>query len=509
MNRIFIGLLLSACIPAFGAASQAADSVEVSSPPEHDDSTGRPVVIGDGPQLFLDDHLVADMKNLNRHVCLPRKSAKNPVLTCEHPWEARRIYNPVVLYEPETKTFRMWYTAFADAPGDYPGVICYAESDDGLNWRKPMMRIRPYEGELPTNILLDGPAEAIFLSVIKTPHDPKRPYKGMYWHRRYPEKPGIYGNLVTHSTDGIHWSPPRLVIHGKSDTFPSLVWYEPAGKYFAFLRDQARHADLAGHVRVTGISESRDFENWTSKKMRILTTEDEGYPYTQFHALTVNVYADLLLGQASVLRLEEQGNNFLGVMNVQLACSRDGWTWHRVADRAVFLDIGPDEWDRWYVHAASLAVKDDVVYVYYNGYPVKHGFGKGQANRDELVEWPCTMIGVATLPADRFVALRLLRDGVEGALETPLLQFTGSSLLVNADVPDGGLQVELLDGTGGVLAGFDRSRSRLVAHDNLRRHVTWDGPSDSMTLRDAAHRQPLALRFVLREGSLYAFEIRS
>lgn len=473
----------------------------------HSVATGQIIKVSNQPQLFLDDYLVVTKSNLRREIRKPEKYAGNPILPCEYPWEASRIYNPVVIFDAKPNIFRMWYTAFADAPGDYPGVICYAESDDGFRWRKPMMRIRSYQGRWPTNILLDGPIEALFMSVVKTPHDPARLYKGLYWHRRYPEAPELYGNLVTHSLDGLHWSEAKQVIRGKSDTFPSLIWYEPLGKYLAFLRDQARHPSLAGHIRVTGISESRDFDDWTPKRMKILTTEDEGYPYTQVHGLTVSVYGDLLLGLASVLTLEEPDNNFLGTMNVQLACSRDGWNWHRVADRDVFLQEGPDDWDRWFVHAASLTVRNDTVYVYYSGYPSKHGAGRGPLSASGPSVSACTGIGVATLPADRFVALVPVDGSRKGFLETPLLCFSGKELMINAEAVEKNLQIEILDEGGNVLSGFERSYSELGVRDRLRYQAVWTGPKGRLTLQDARDQQPLALRFILSKGSLYAFQI--
>ena len=49
----------------------------------------------------------------------------------------------------------------------------------------------------------------------------------------------------------------------------------------------------------------------------------------------------------------------------------------------------------------------------------------------------------------------------------------GRDLLVNASGYAGDLLVELLDGAGDVIPGFDRSRSHLDALDALRRRVVW------------------------------------
>ena len=66
----------------------------------------------------------------------------------EHPWEARDMTFPVVLLDPDGSRWRMYYNAFADPKVRRDAVMCYAESDDGIHWRKPMMDIYPF-GDSP------------------------------------------------------------------------------------------------------------------------------------------------------------------------------------------------------------------------------------------------------------------------------------------------------------------------------------------------------------------------
>ena len=55
----------------------------------------------------------------------------DPVLGPEHPWEGESVMNPCVLFE--NGLYRMWYSAGETYE---PNVLCYAESDDGVRWRK-------------------------------------------------------------------------------------------------------------------------------------------------------------------------------------------------------------------------------------------------------------------------------------------------------------------------------------------------------------------------------------
>jgi len=60
-----------------------------------------------------------------------RRVGNEPVLFCERAWEGFSIMNPCVLQE--NGKYRMWYAAGETYE---PNVLAYAESDDGIHWRK-------------------------------------------------------------------------------------------------------------------------------------------------------------------------------------------------------------------------------------------------------------------------------------------------------------------------------------------------------------------------------------
>ena len=64
------------------------------------------------------------------------RKVSEPVLIPEYPWEKESVMLPCVLYEDGK--YKMWYSAGETYE---PNVIAYAESDDGINWRKS--RINP------------------------------------------------------------------------------------------------------------------------------------------------------------------------------------------------------------------------------------------------------------------------------------------------------------------------------------------------------------------------------
>jgi len=175
-----------------------------------------------------------------------------------------------------------------------------------------------------------------------------------------------------------------------------------------------------------------------------------------------------------------------------------------VADRATFLEVGPESWDRWFVHAGSLLVHDDTAHVYYHGWPVKHGHGRKNKGRTPNPTAPRPRgggIGLATLPADRFVALSPDSPDDEAIVEMHPLHLSGTDLLLNAEI--GQIQVELLDERGIPIPGFTAAESRLIPHDHLRHRVLWN----DCPLGSAPSLNPTSLRFILRDAELYAFQI--
>lgn len=480
--RTVCWLVLPACL-LFGAAIAAEE------PP-------TAVELSVGPQLFLDDHLIAASENIRRELEHPRKHPRNPLIVPEHPWEKRfiELYG-TVLYDPELRKFRCWYVAnqYKDGIPDSPGqprtaeyYLCYAESPDGIEWAKPMVGRGKFGVYDRHNVVIRG---GHGFCVLHTPDDP-RPA------RRFK---GVGGPIFGFSPDGIHWSTHDwLSAVGKNDTNSCVVQWN--GEYLAYVRYQVPDPKWPAVMRGVGLCTSKDFEHWTRKSLIFTTDRQDGYPWTQPYSLAVTPYGDQLIGIVGMLRLDRiEGNNALGDQSTQLLVSRDGRRWQRVANREEFLAPTPGSWDRGRVFpGTTMITKDDQVLIYYTGTDTRHGSGA----------WGHTGIGLATLPADRFVAVQKCDESDAGILQTRPLRFRGNTLLVNAELQDGDLQVELLDPNGEVLPGFHRKRSRLTVHDPLRYRVTWQRDDGDASLPDAHEVQPVAIRFIIRGGKLYAFDVK-
>jgi len=451
-----------------------------------------PIPVSAYPQLFLDDYLVDSMDNLKRTLNQPVKHAANPLIVREFAWEKRliEIYG-TVLCEAERGGFRCWYLAneFKDGIPDNPEhprtaeyYTCYAESVDGIHWVKPMVGLESFGAHKESNVIIAGTHGFCVLPTPDDP-DPQRRYKG------------VGGALFGFSPDGIHWEVHnwRPAV-GKNDTSSCVVRWN--GEYLAYVRTQVEDPNWPAVMRGVGISVSQDFEHWSTKQTVLTTDAEDGYPWVQPYGISVTPYGDVLIGILWLLHLDHvPGNNALGDQDTQLVVSRDGRAWHRVAERAPFLTRTNGAWDKGRVFpGTTMFVKDDLVHIYYTGVDTRHGEG-----------WGSTGIGLATLPADRFVRIEQSDPARPGVLETCPLSLSGSDLLVNAEVGEGELLVELLSSDGQVLPGFGREQSHLVPHGALRHRIIWQ--PGARRLGAAIRSGPLRLRFILKAGSLYAFQI--
>lgn len=472
------------CLAVLGKLTSAAVTAE----------TQVPIHLSENSQLFLDDYLVASKVNLISKIHKPAKCAHNPVIVREFPWEKRliEIYG-TALYDPQMNVFRMWYLAneykdgIPDTP-EYPSTAeyyqCYAESKDGINWTKPMVDVDKFGRYELHNVVIP---RAHGFGVIKTPNDPDP-------NKRYK---GAGGRSYGFSPDGIHWT-----LHdwssaiGKNDTSTSIVRWN--GEYLAYVRYQVVDPEWPAVMRGVGLSVSEDFENWTPKQLVFKTDARDGYPWTQPYGLAVTAYGDQLVGILWLLHLDQiENNNAVGNQDMQLVVSRDGRNWERVAERATFMEGTPEEWDHGRVFpGTTMIVKDDTIYIYYTGINTRHG-----------EEWGNMGIGLATLPADRFVAMVPEHSDRDGILQTKLLDLSAGDLIVNAQLRDSDdLHVEIVDSAGDVVPGFGWNESRLISHDSLRYRVVW-GDDHRRSIGQAADNQLIALRFYLKGGEIYAFQV--
>ena len=419
-------------------------------------------------------------------------------------------------------------------------LLRYAESDDGVHWRKPSLGLVEWEGSRDNNILFpnddfpyavasvgvntvfvdpnaSGPGDRLKASYKLTPPQETGPDNAM---EPLPDGKGKYGFV---SADGIHWKRITGKLGTSGDGGFEPFWDGRIGKYVAYSRvktfDDPRQVDYYHRVygkrkmnwraRLLrmGRSVSDDFIHWSPEEIVLAPDDvDEANSVApnrvDFYSLPVIQYtsrayvAFLSIYSHWEARVKKDGSlsQFPGRADIQLATSRDGIHWSRSPGRTPFIRLGP-QGSFW---AGMLFVKRPLpsasaprLEVFFDGWRKVHNdpTRTGQPVR-----------GVAVTRTDGFIVAEAAYTG--GELTTKPLVFEGNTLQLNTDTSAGGIvQVEIQDESGRPLEGFKAADADEINGNYLKVAASWNGRSDVSSLAG----QPVRLRFLMRDARLYAF----
>ena len=240
-------------------------------------------------------------------------------------------------------------------------------------------------------------------------------------------------------------------------------------------------------------AESDDFINWTIPE--VVIRPDELDP-PKLYNLSVGLYNGLYIGALQVFQAwgyrsfpgSDQENE---TFDLQLAFSRDGRSWERLANRPTFIPRGlVGAFDGGMISTASppLVEYRDEIRIYYNGSQFSHLVPGGKAG-----------IGVARLPKERLVA-RVAGDEL-GVLITKPFVMEGDRLKINADARRGLMKVEVADIMGDGIPGFTVDEAGEIKENGLRLPVKWKSGGSLKDLRGKTVR----LRFYMLDTRLYSF----
>lgn len=166
-----------------------------------------------------------------------------PILIAEYPWEDASVMNPCVIFE--NGKYRMWYSAGETYE---PNVNAYAESDDGINWRKS--RINPifvnekknsYEQERIGGcqvIKTDDMGYLMFYIGYEDIHTARicvaRSANGITEWKRSPLNPII--------------EPTKGAWDSDATYKPTVVWNEKEGKWMLWYNGRTGHKEYIGYA---------------------------------------------------------------------------------------------------------------------------------------------------------------------------------------------------------------------------------------------------------------------
>ncbi len=475
------------------------------------DMGNLPVKLTPHRQLFLDNYLVAEAENVSREVHHPKRHPDNPIFRSRHPG-VENTYVLNVLQFDTAPRFRMWYLSFRGwhklATGqELRFGTSYAESDDGIHWRRPQLDLHKIEG-LPTrNVVIPyGIMDGIFYEPDEP--EPERRFKALVSVEI--RNPTIRQGYYLHtSPDGIHWKADlkRLIIlnlsryshpqNGIGDT--SRFWWDPIRRKYVC---DAKLVIPPKH-RCQAMMTSDDLVHWTRAVPILLCRNyvagargggDQIYGHKGF------AYQGMYIGTRWVYRPEYDWDTH--AMHVELDCSRDGRIWTRVGPGKHFMAVNPkrDTWDGSRMKPTTLLEVGDEIWIYYAAAPTAKDLENPDMPPSQRRRQYET--GLATLKRDRFVSIN--GGQTPGRLVTRPLTFSGKRLYLNAEVGEGGsIRVALLAGDRKPHEGYRKEDAIQIKGGGLSVPVAW---KDKKQLPPTSEG-PQRLAFELTNAKLYAFWI--
>lgn len=485
-----------------------------------------------GREVLWDDYLTEE--------CTAQKVMhspwyKAPAITLDKPWEGDGCGYFNTIYDPETRTWFMYYTALQmfkpDGKFSQPRDIhaCVLTSRDGINWKRPKVGLVKYGNSRANNIIagienipgLTG-VDNFFVMLDTNPaakHEER--FKAVMRFDYLGDDGKKKKKLAAlASNDGIHFSVHSTITEdGYFDTLNTIMWHEATGRYICFIRSfhqpvtfkeyegKEKDGSLNNFVRDIRVLYSDDFVTWT-KPQRILFDSERDYPlYT--NGVTVYPYApsmligfptryvertewtdnfDKLCGREKRLERMKYEQRFgLAITDCMFMCSRDGLNWHR-PDEA-FLRPGPEYPQNWVYGSCypCLGMTESPSEIP-GGDPILNMF----VYRNHWFGEPAVLERYA-IRKDGFVSLHA---GVEEKyLLTKPFTFEGTQLKLNFSTSAAGyVRITLICEDGSEL------RSCELFGDATDRQVNFD--KELTGLRG----KPVRMRIELSDADVYAFE---
>ena len=165
--------------------------------------------IGSRLQLFVDDYLIDELSGGARLI-LQHPTLQDVAIVHDERWEGNGSGFHSVFQDGDL--YRMYYKAWQLTTTDdkltlpHPLFTCYAESDDGIHWRKPNLGLVEFKWSMQNNILwadnksVDAGYPAVFIDT-----NPDAPPDARFKAIRV--SGDFNGLMAFKSPDGIHWTP--------------------------------------------------------------------------------------------------------------------------------------------------------------------------------------------------------------------------------------------------------------------------------------------------------------
>lgn len=426
-----------------------------------------------------------------------------PWLKPDQPWEVMGINQGTVLWDGGK--FRLWYSCSYERGKviqvaedryklEYGSAMAYAESDDGMTWRKPALGLVEFHGSKQNNIISkDDRIEGgtIFIDPTAQPAERYKlvtPTSTRAFEPKLKSNVGVLAGAV--SSDGIHWIPlPEPLWKGHvSDTYSGVTYDEQLARYVGFYR--TGH----GRRRSIGRGETTDFAHWPIPSTILAPGADE-IPSDDFYSNGYSRHPGVPDGHLILCSIYHRD---ISALDVRLATSLDGVTWSWISHEPIIERGAPGAWDSgsMYVSPEMVRLSSGQVAVPFVGYSHLHNefwrtyYQDGYPNLQGY--------GWAVWEDGRLAGIEARQ---KGEFTTLPLNAAGGEIRINARAhQSGSIRVELIVGDGAEAKSF---RAKEIVGDQLWTALEWQDPVDLPALAGKKVR----LRFMLYDAKVFGVRL--
>ncbi len=414
--------------------------------------------------------------------------------------------------------YRMWYQAW---PRDWDGKNCelvgYAESDNGIDWRKPELGLVDYAGDGADNNLVDMRAHSPSLFI-----DPEAPPSHRYratmcTDARSDEAPaGLQGRgyFTAHSADGLKWEYDQATPQwNHADVITSI--YHPgrergivALKQTPFFNGIPRRSIWQAQFRDGQWSEAH--AALVPDEYDDITAGARGFVSGDYYGMGMMPAGNGTVGfiwqfRHNMPRTTGIGTGVFGVVDVSLAYQAEhGDRWIHLPGRPDFIAHDDPAFGGGCIYTASRPIEvGDEQWLYFSAFPRTHGwYSNEEWEIDEelkqtLIDEGMYRIGVARWPKWRLFGFH---SDPRGTLDINLGRLSEpAELHLNYRCESGGsIRAELLNHDQ-----HNLEQAVALTGDELHAPVAWTGGS-GLPVNPGADS---TVRLHLDRAEVYAYEL--
>jgi hypothetical protein len=454
-------------------------------------------------------------------------------------WDARltSAYGSTLV---ENGVFRKWYGCMPDARKTDKDVdhwvTCYAESADGIHWRKPDLKITGQQ-RWPGNNLAGLPG--CVMSVVYALPNAGCKYLALALHKWPEPEPDVCEEVELHgpgmylfgSDDGLRWRQMTrnpIICHGD---WAILHADHKKQRYLLYTKVGGNHGLIPRRCAL--VIESRDGIHWegydgTRQWEETYVPDDyddeiaaqRGYKVGELYGYTLHQVDSLYLAVQSLFTVglplhSTMHQNPNGISHLRLAFSHDAKHWRFPRGRPALLEVGrPGEFDAGFLVAESRIVEHgDDQFLYYSGSRYNHGWCitpdfKMRTDVTAEDQRAGQLCGLARIRRDRFAGLGA---GWKSRFDVEIGPAHGRELTINARCPNGAVRVALAEQSVPLhvaprkdehLPGFSFDDCIPFTGDSIHEPVRFR----NARVADLPQDRFLILRFELFAGEVFGYE---